>query len=193
MTVRLNNLWWELRLGVSTRGWAAPPDHPGAAHYATMSYATVRGVLRHLALGPSDVFVDIGSGKGRVLCLAARQPVKQVIGVELQGNLCRQAEANAARLRGRRAPISVEQTGAQRFDYSSATVVFLFDPFEADTLRPVLSRIDADTRGHDVRIAYANPTQDAVFRQQRWLSGRDFLARADTGWEHDVVFYHNQS
>lgn len=193
MTVRLSNLWWEARLGVSTRGWVAPPEHPGAAHYATMSYATIRGVLRHLDLRPADVFVDVGSGKGRVLCLAARQPVKQVIGVELQGDLCRQAQANAARLRGRRAPITIEQTAAERFDYSPATVVFLFDPFGAETLRPVLSRIATDTHGHELRIAYANPTQDAVLKQQRWLSGRDFLARADTGWEHDVVFYHNQN
>ena len=189
---RLNNLWWERRLGVSTRG-VVPTDHPDSVHYATMGYATVWRVLRRLDLQPADVFVDIGSGKGRVLCCAARHPVRQVLGVELSEPLCRQARANATRLRGRRAPITVENTVAERFDYSAATVLFLFDPFGADTLRPVLKRIGEDTRGREVRLAYANPTHDPVFQEQPWLHGREFWSRADTGWEHDVAFYRSRS
>ena len=41
---RLNNLWWERRLGVSTRG-IVPTDHPDSVHYATMGYATIRAIL----------------------------------------------------------------------------------------------------------------------------------------------------
>lgn len=189
---RLNNLGWERRLGVSTRG-VVPTDHPDSVHYATMGYSTVQRVLRHLDLQPADVFVDIGSGKGRVLCCAARHPVRQVVGVELSESLCRQARANVMRLRGRRAPITVENAPAEQFDYSAATVLFLFDPFGAATLRPVLKRIGEDTRGRDVRLAYANPTHDPVFQEQPWLHGREFCSRDETGWEHDVTFYRSRS
>jgi Histone methylation protein DOT1 len=188
---RLNNLWWERRLGVETRG-VVPIDHPDSVHYATMGYATIRAILRHLALQPSDVFVDIGSGKGRVLCCAARSPVRKVVGVDLSEPLCRQARVNATRLRGRRAAIAVETMPADHFDYTAATVLFLFDPFGPATLRPVLKRIGEDTRGHDVRIAYANPTHDTVFQEQPWLHGREFWPRADTGLEHDVAFYRSR-
>src|SRR5262245_17113716 len=98
-----------------------------------MDYTSTWRVLRHLALQPSDVFVDVGCGKGRVLCCAARQPVAQVIGVDLSAELCREATENARRLRGRQAPIEVVNTFAQDFDYSEATVVYFFDPFGADT------------------------------------------------------------
>jgi SAM-dependent methyltransferase len=189
---RLNNLWWERRLAVSTRG-VVPTDHPDSVHYATMGYPTVFKILRQLDLQPSDVFVDIGCGKGRVLCCAARQPVRQVIGVELSEVLCGQARANAERLRGRRAPVTVENTVAEQFDYSTATVLFLFDPFGAATLRQVLKRIGEDTHGHGVRLAYANPTHDAVFQEQSWLHEREYWSRDDTGCEHDVVFYRSET
>ena len=188
---RLNNLWWERRLGVSTRG-IVPTDHPDSVHYATMGYATIRAILRRLDLRPSDVFVDIGSGKGRVLCCAARHPVQQVVGVELSDTLCRQARANAQRLCGRHAPITVANTPAEQFDYSAASVVFLFDPFGEATLRPLLKQIGEDTRDHEVRIAYANPTHDVVVKEQPWLHGRELRSREDTGWEHDVTFYRSR-
>ena len=95
---------------------------PNSLHYSTMNYSTIHSILDQLALGPSDRFVDVGSGKGRVLCCAARYPVKQVVGVDLSEALCQVARENARRMRGRRAPISVETSVAQNFDYSAATV-----------------------------------------------------------------------
>jgi cyclopropane fatty-acyl-phospholipid synthase-like methyltransferase len=190
-SARLNNLWWEYRLGISTRG-RVPVEHPDSVHYATMSYATIWSILRQLDLGESDVFVDIGSGKGRVLCCAARFRVKQVTGVDLSTLLCREAEENARRLRGRRAPITVANMVAQDLDYSSATVLFMFDPFGAATLGPVLERIGRDTEGRCLRLAYANPRHDTVLKHQPWLTERDFWPKQDSGLEHDVVFYRSK-
>jgi cyclopropane fatty-acyl-phospholipid synthase-like methyltransferase len=185
---RLNNLLWEYRLGISTRG-IVPTDHPDSVHYGTMGYRTVERVLGHLDLGPSDVFVDIGCGKGRVLCCAARHPVRKVLGVDISADLVREARANAERLRGRKAPVEAANLPAQEFDYSDVTALFMFDPFGAATLAPVLERIGRDTKGRSVRLAYANPTHEEVFQAQTWLTGREFWARAQTGLEHDVAFY----
>lgn len=185
---RLDNIWCERRMGISTRGIVAT-DHPDSVHYGTMAYRTIRGILDHLDLRSSDVFVDIGSGKGRVLCCAARRPARRVVGVELSADLCQQARENAKRLRGRRAPITIENVLADKYDYADTTVLFLFDPFGATTLRSALERIVEGTRGRGVRIAYANPTHDDVFREQPWLDGRERLSRDRTGWEHDVTFY----
>jgi len=189
---RFNNLWWEFSLGVSTRGWSAT-DHPDAGHYATMRYTTIFAVLEHLHLTPSDVFVDIGCGKGRVLCCAARHRAKQVIGIDLSDQLCCEARINAQRMRGRRAPIAVETALAQEFDYGPATVLFLFDPFGGTTLGQVLAKVAHDTRGREVRVAYANPTYDEVFRAQAWLGGREFWSGAQSGLEHDIAFYRSRS
>jgi SAM-dependent methyltransferase len=189
---RLDNLRWERRMGISTRG-IVPTDHPDSVHYGTMGYRTISGILDHLDLGSADVFVDIGSGKGRVLCCAARKPVRRVVGVELSAGLCREARDNAERLRGRRAPITVENTLADKYDYADTTVLFLFDPFGETTLRSALERIAEGTGGRGLRIAYANPTNDAVFQEQPWLDGRERLSRDRTGWEHDVTFYRSRN
>lgn len=104
--LRLGNLWWEARLSVRTRG-VIDVQHSDAYHYATMSYRTIFQVLDHLQLGPHDSFVDIGCGKGRVLCCAARQSLRRVVGVDLSAELVQQARANAQSLRGRRSAVEV--------------------------------------------------------------------------------------
>src|SRR4029077_11621948 len=104
---RVKNIWWERRLGIHTRG-VAPVDQPDSVHYATMAYSTIWAILRNLELESSDVFADVGSGKGRVLCCAAREGVKEVLGVDLSPEFCRAATANANGMRGRKAPIVVK-------------------------------------------------------------------------------------
>lgn len=187
---RLTNLWWERRLGISTGG-VIPVAHDDAHHYATMNYVSIWSLLDHLALAPSDVFVDIGSGKGRVLCCAARHPVGQVIGVDLSEPFCEIARENARRLRGRRAPIAVENAYADEFDYSNASVLFLFDPFGPATLGKLLDKIGRGTR-RELRIAYANPTYEPVFAAQAWLELTDRWDAATSGIEHSISFYRSR-
>lgn len=187
---RLENLWWELRLGIKTRG-VVPVEHADSVHYGTMGYSTIWSILDHLALGPSDVFVDIGSGKGRVLCCAARYPVERVIGVDLSEPLCTAARQNARRMRGRRAPISVHRCLANEFDYSSATALFLFNPFGASTLEPLLEKIRRDAT-RSLRIAYANPLFDDLFEAQTWLQRTDQWSVGRSGVEHPVCFYRSR-
>lgn len=165
---RIDNALQERRLGISTRG-LIDVDYPDAVLYGALPYTTIRYLLRQLELGPSDTFVDIGSGKGRMLCYAARYPITEAIGVEVSTPLCDDAEANAARLRGRKAPISIHNVPAQEFDYSRATVLFMFNPFGADTMRQVLTKLRADTVGTPIRIAYVVPTHAAVFQDHDWL------------------------
>jgi cyclopropane fatty-acyl-phospholipid synthase-like methyltransferase len=185
---RLSNLLWERRLDISTRG-VVPVDHPDSVHYAAMNYASVNRVLDHLELAPSDVFVDIGSGKGRVLCCAARHRVARVVGVDLSAEFCEQARRNALRTRGRRSPIEVNNAFADEFDYSECTVYFLFSPFGEDTLRRVLAKIHKDRDGRPVRFAYANPGYPAAFADQAWLERYDFWDATSRGEEHSVAYY----
>src|SRR5690242_17376110 len=84
---RLDNLFSERRLGISTRG-VVLVDHPDASLYAAMDYASIRRTLAALELRPDDVFIDIGCGKGRVLCCAAKSDVGRVVGVDLSLEFC---------------------------------------------------------------------------------------------------------
>ena len=185
---RLNNLFWEITLGISTRG-IVDVQHPDSYHYATMSYHTIRKVLDFLSLQKDDVFVDIGCGKGRVLCLAARHQLRKVIGVDLSKEFCEIARLNAGRMRGRRSPVVVHNSNAVDFNYSEGTAFILFNPFGPTTLNAVLSKIHRDATGHLVRIAYANPVHDEVFAGHSWLQPYERWEKEKLDMEHSVYFY----
>lgn len=172
VTSRLGNLFWELRLGVSTRGLSGLESATTERiFYGTIPYKSIFLVLERLGLTPSDVFVDLGCGKGRVLCCAALSNVEEVIGIEYSEELCRAAESNTRSMRGRRSPISVMNIAAEEFDYLRGTVFYLFHPFGENTLREVLLRMQAALykKVRPIRIAYVNPFHQAVLRSAGWL------------------------
>ena len=185
---RLRNLAWERRLGISTRG-VVTVEHPDAYHYASMGYAGIHRTLEALELVSEDVFVDIGCGKGRVLCCAARWPVAKVLGVDLSAEFCEEARENARRAKGLLAPVEVHTGLADEFDYAECSAYFLFSPFGAETMRNVLTKIHADRAGRPVRIAYVNPAHPEVFDEQTWLERYDFWDRTQRHDEHSVAFY----
>jgi SAM-dependent methyltransferase len=144
-----------------------------AVYYATIDYSLIHEVINRLSLKPDDIFVDVGCGKGRVLCLAARHRCRKVIGIEYSDEFCDEARANANRMRGRRTPILVLSEIAEDFDYSYATVLYFFNPFGAPTLNLVLEKIRTDTSGRPIRMAFVNVTaaQAEVFAKHVWLDG----------------------
>jgi cyclopropane fatty-acyl-phospholipid synthase-like methyltransferase len=187
---RITNLYWETRLGIATRGLVGN-DNPDSLHYATVNYSTLWRILDHLALQPDDTFVDIGCGKGRILCCAARYRCNQVVGVDLSEQLCQIARANAARLHGRKTPVEVHHGYAQEFDYRDATACYLFHPFGATTLDLVLNKIRTDRDGRAVRIAFQNPdaAHAAVFAKHDWLQPYTRWEPTTHHTQHVVTFH----
>lgn len=188
MVGRLGNLALERRLRIRTRG-VVPTSNADSVHYATMGYRSINRILNELRLGPGDEFVDIGCGKGRVVCCAARRQVGSVIGVELSADLAQAARVNVDRLRGRRAPVRIVTAAADDVDYRTASAVFLFDPFGATTMASVLDRIRATNERPELRIAYANPTQRHLLDQTPWLTKDRMITADGDRLEHPVAFY----
>jgi len=65
-----------------------------AVSYQPTKARPFQDLLRRLDLPAGGTFVDVGSGKGRVLLLAARHPFKRVVGIEFSPSLCEQARRN---------------------------------------------------------------------------------------------------
>ena len=169
---RLSNLMWELTLGITTNGIAGEDTWTSEhIHYGTVGYSTIHQVLDYLKLKPADVFVDLGCGKGRVLCCAARFGIREAVGVEDSEELVTIARRNAEHLRGKLSPIRLVRQKAQEAEYDSGTVFYLFHPFGPKTLDEVLHRIRQSINPEKpaVRIAYVNPVHNEVFQDHRWL------------------------
>lgn len=187
--LKVTNGLGERLLNIDTRG-VAELEKRSAEHfpYAASSYLGTRAVLNRLRLGSRDVVIDIGCGKGRVVCIAAQYAVRGVIGIDTSADLLAAAEKNAAALRRQRAPITFVRASAYEFDYSDVTALYLFNPFGPATMMRTLARIN-ETRSGPVRIAYVNPVYDGVLHAAPWLGqidwwkgGSRFALRADVSF-----------
>ncbi|WP_244928448.1 class I SAM-dependent methyltransferase [Nocardioides sp. W7] len=167
---RLRNLGYDTLLRVETKG-IVQTNIPDGCHAASADYAIVSAVLDDLDLRPDDVLVDIGCGKGRVICLAARRRLARVIGIDLSPEIVAVAAENVLRLRGARSPVDVVVADAVTYDYSDVTCAYLFNPFEHFVLDRVLAKIEADRAGAPFRCAFVNlsDVQRETFEQHDWL------------------------
>jgi SAM-dependent methyltransferase len=153
---------------------ATGPDVPPLWRYFPTPTAPFRRMLDAIAIRHRDfTFVDLGSGKGRVLLLAAERPFRRVVGVELSPALHRVAQRNLANFCSpAQRCFSFELLCLDAAQYrppTEDTLIYLFQPFPESTLAAVLDNLRASLRAqpHRVLIAYMNP----IFRRQIESSG----------------------
>jgi SAM-dependent methyltransferase len=157
----------DYRLGVRTTGLVMPKEadyKDGTAFpYLGISYKSLAELFRMIKIDPSrDVFVDYGSGLGRVPFFAAQYPFKRVIGLDLSLELHEAALANLDRAQPRLMCKNVEFVHANALDYElphDVTVIYFYMPFGLDILERVMGRIRQSVRAapRTVRIYYVNP------------------------------------
>ena len=165
--------WWEMRYNIETAG-DAPSPHADANHYGCLAYHTYFSIFDRLELKPTDVVMDLGCGKGRVSCIAATYPIKESVGVEIDPPLTEQASVNAARMRGRRAPMSAICRSATEVDYDSVDIVVMFSPFGTETMHIVLGKWQESLarRPREFRVVYGNPVPSPMLAAKPWLKLR---------------------
>ena len=159
--------------------------------YAAPDYWYLRKVISILDPRPDDVVYDLGSGLGRFLCLVARARIRRCVGIELFEPLCREAEKNAASLRGRKTQIDVVCSDVAAADLSDGTIYFMFNPFGSDTMKEVFANIrdSLAVNPRPVRIAYYNSFHADVLRSCGWL---EEYHRFHTRSGMAVTFWKNQ-
>jgi protein-L-isoaspartate O-methyltransferase len=170
----LSDLAWDLRLGVRTRGFTdneaslAPRTLGHDPHgYEPVHADWWRRAMSALPPVPADaVFVDLGTGRGRPMILAARMGFHRVVGVELDPDLVRTAQRNVQRWgrRGSGAVMTVVHADAATYPLPDGPlVVFMANPFGAETMRRVLEQVAARRGRGDVVVVYFNPVHADVF------------------------------
>ncbi|MGY1796777.1 methyltransferase domain-containing protein [Geodermatophilus sp. SYSU D00525] len=180
----LSDLALDLRLGVRTRGLAdneaslAPQTFGRDPHaYEPVHADWWRRAMSALPPVHRDAtFVDLGTGRGRPLVLAARMGFRRIVGVELDPALVRTAERNARRWSRRDPGLAMTVVHADAATYplpDGPLVVFMANPFGAETLRRVLDQVVARRGRGDVVVVYFNPLHADVFDEYPSLEVHD--------------------
>jgi SAM-dependent methyltransferase len=162
-----------------------------AVEYKPSGIEFIRAVLGGLAIAHDDyTFVDLGSGKGRALLLAAHLPFRRIVGVEFSARLTAIARANIAAYRppDRRCHDIEAMCGdAAAFVLPDGPlVVYLYNAFDDVILGRVAANLAASLaeQPRDLLLIYVNPVHRAV------LDRLDCLAVAqDRG---DTVIYRSR-
>ncbi|HEX4520359.1 MAG TPA: class I SAM-dependent methyltransferase [Gaiellaceae bacterium] len=105
--------------------------HLGAFHTTNSPYADLDRLFATLEIGPADVIVDVGCGKGRALnWFIEHYPRNRIKGIELDPDICRKT---AYRLR-RRPNVTILCGDAPTLLPADGTVFYLFNPFDGDVM-----------------------------------------------------------
>ena len=173
-------LAFDARYGTETRWFDV------FGNYEPSRPSVVEAALDALDVDPADfTFVDVGSGKGRVLILAAQRSFGHVLGIEPDGGLRAVAARNLAAA-SRVAPVvaraRVEAGDAAHLSLpDEPVVVFLYNPFPAPQVRAVVDAI----RARPARLVYVAPAHRAEVLGAGWRT----VARGGEGpwrWEIDA-------
>jgi len=133
----------------------------------------IRWILRAITPDPDGWnFIDIGTGRGRVILEAARYPFRRVIGVEFASELFEAAEENVAAM-----PLEDIRAGRVGVAHGDATewvlpdgktVFFLYNPFDARVLRRFLDHVldDHARVPRPMVFLYLNPEDAVVFEDE---------------------------
>jgi 16S rRNA G966 N2-methylase RsmD len=151
---------------------------------------------------PHDgTFVDLGSGKGKVLLIAGMRPYTRVVGVEIDSELSTVARRNIERFRHRQRAGVVESVTASVVDWAvpdDTCIILMHNAFFGETFRNAMANVFAsyDRNPREMHIVYMFPWE------HEWLlsTGRVTVESVRSeGWpehlhwwddEHVTVVYH---
>jgi SAM-dependent methyltransferase len=120
-------------------------------------------------------FIDLGSGKGRVLLMAAAYPFRRVVGVELLPELHRVAEENIRKYKSdAQRCFAVQSVCGDAREFllpPEPTVLYLFNPLQEAGLEQVVASLERSLRKNPrpVYVLYHNPLLEHVLNRSSAL------------------------
>lgn len=194
-----DDAWFDRRYGVQTDRWVALKDlevvgdnKAQGGNYQPIKADQFRSAIRYFQIPTNGVFVDYGSGKGRVLFLAILYGFNRVAGVEFATALCEEADHNFESFRrrtGREFEAHTVNVDAAEYSVNDDDCVFFMNnPFNSEVLEQVLDNIRLSLRSKPraIHLIYVNP------HHRRLLDDDPFwrlINETDSGGLEPAVYY----
>ena len=171
----LEDFYFEMKYGVTTSKIVKREDldiselsKEHSEEYKPTRIRHFRLLIKGLKLPGNSVFVDMGSGKGRVLLMASMNNFKRVTGVEISSKLCEIARSNTVIFERRlKRPLHIEVVNEDVLQYSiksDENVFYFYKPFDNFVMETILGRI--------IKSVFENP-------RKVWLIINNFTPFSD--------------
>ncbi|MBP6686240.1 MAG: class I SAM-dependent methyltransferase [Lacibacter sp.] len=140
-----------------------------ATEYMPVNYFTIEQVLDHLPeKAKQGMFLDIGCGKGRALCVAAAYGFIKLYGIDFAKQLIDQAEQNLLLAKKRYPNLNYELSWS---DISTLEIgkevstVFLFNPFDEVLMKKIIQKINSSLQQNprELYVLYCSPRHEELF------------------------------
>jgi hypothetical protein len=146
---------------------------PDRGRYAPAQWSVLPRILPAREVTPDDVFIDYGSGMGRIVYqAAARYPFKRVIGLELSDHLNQIARSNLDRNSERLRCSNIQLITADAVEYEpppDVTVAFFYNPFNGKIFETALNKLLAVAERR-LRIIYRYPVEHELLTRDPRLT-----------------------
>jgi SAM-dependent methyltransferase len=147
------------------------PNVEHAGPYIATSPDHFAPAMAMLDIDPTGTtFVDLGSGKGRALFLAANYPFARIIGVEFAAELDAITQENIRRFGDSR--IENRLGDAEQFAYPAGDlVVFMNNPFDRPMVERIVGKLEQAVRDEPrtLRVIYINQAAEDLFGHAPWF------------------------
>jgi SAM-dependent methyltransferase len=169
-TVR--DAWLDRVLGLEGHYEDDPALPSGCVPYLPCEVDALVRLVEHTAVGPADVFVDIGAGVGRAATFVHLLTGARAIGIEIQPTLVLAARNLTSRL-SLPGVACIEGDAANVSSFMTiGSVFFLYCPFSGGRLAKVLDDLEPIARTRMLRICCMNlPRLD-----RDWLIGESIVS-----------------
>ena len=185
-TIIFQEIKGERKYGINTTGAdelkkleAKGIDISHATIYMPVSYQLLEEVFEQLndatlkplnlsTIKPFNHFLDIGCGKGRVLCVAAHHEFTKLTGIDLSKELCDKAKKNLIITKQKIPLLDFSLINNDAFYFkipADVDCIFFFNPFDEIIMSGVVKNILNSLQQHPrkISIAYVNPLHKELF------------------------------
>lgn len=179
-------------MNIRSRGRILDSTRTDSLGYGTTAYASILATLKNLDISLDDYFVDLGCGKGRAICCAARYKMREAIGIEYDDTLAEIARNNAKRFLWKRSPITIITCNVEDYNYDRGSKFYMFAPFKDSVLKIVLKKLRLSLKNNprEIKLVYINTTPESSLWNTDFLDLYDeWQVREDILLDHRVTFW----
>lgn len=190
LKIVLAELWFDIKYGTETIELksldkmhdVSAEDKADAVHYQASYVYNYEKFFEKLSnkIDFNSAFIDLGSGKGRAMILAAIAGFKKIYGVEFSpelNSISKQNLSNFSKKFHADVDFDVIEVNAKKYQFETdVKLVYMANPFGPDIIFKVLENIDKslEKKSREILIVYFNPLQEKIITSFGWQTVAEY-------------------